>query len=73
MSILLLMQKEAVGPTDHLNAEEVVQRPQVLEGELITKTSRHSLKELGGGGREDDVVDVEQQICSVGALMIHKE
>ena len=73
MGVLLLMQKEAVSPSDHLDAEEVVQGPQVLEGELVTKTSSQPLKEGGGGRREDDVVDVEQQICSVSSLMIHKE
>ena len=50
-----------------------MQGPQVLEGELITKTSGQPLKEIGGGRREDDVVDVEQQICSVNSLMIHEE
>ena len=39
VGVLLLMQKETVGPADHLDAEKVVQGPQVLEGELITKTS----------------------------------
>ena len=67
------MQKETVSPADHLDAEKVVQGPQVLEGELITKTSSQPLKEIGGRRREDDVVDVEQQICSVSSLMIHKE
>ena len=53
--------------------EVVVQGHQVLEGELITKTSSQPLKEVGSGRREDDVVDVEQQICSVSSLMIHEE
>ena len=41
------MQKEAVSPSDYLDAEKVVQGPQVLEGELITKTSSQPLKEVG--------------------------
>ena len=73
MSIPLLMQKEPICPSNHHDAKEVVQGPQVLKGELITKTSSQLLKEIGGGRREDDVVDVEQQICSVSSLMIHKE
>ena len=39
MGVLLLMQKEAVSSADHLDAEEVVQGTQVLEGELIMKMS----------------------------------
>ena len=59
VGVLLLMQKETVSPADHLDAEKVVQRPQVLEGELITKTSSQPLKEIGSGRREDDVIGVE--------------
>ena len=73
VGVLLLVQKEASSPAHYLDAEEVVESPQVLEGELITKTSSQPLKEVRGGRREDDVVDVEQQICSVSSLMIHKE
>lgn len=38
MSILPLMKEEAIRTTHDLNTEEVVQRTQVLDGELSTKT-----------------------------------
>uniref|UniRef100_M8CJ17 F-box domain-containing protein n=1 Tax=Aegilops tauschii TaxID=37682 RepID=M8CJ17_AEGTA len=43
----LRSRKETVSPADHLDAEKVVQGAQVLEGELIMKTSSQPLKEIG--------------------------
>ena len=44
VGILLLMQEEASGTANNLDAEEVVESPQVLEGELGAKTSGDMLK-----------------------------
>ena len=45
MCVLLLMQKEPIGTVNNLNANEVVQRSQILESKLIMKTSCELLKE----------------------------
>ena len=58
MGVALLVQEEPIWPSNYLNAKEVVQGPQVLEGKLIAKTSNEPLKELGSGCRQDDVVDI---------------
>ena len=42
--ILLLMQKEACVAPDDLDAEEVVESPQVLEGELSAEPSCNLLQ-----------------------------
>ena len=57
----------------HLNAEEVVQRAQVLDDELSLKTRGELTEEASSGCRQDDVVNIEQQVGRVGALMINKE
>ena len=44
VGILLLVQKEAGGPVHNLDAEEVVESPQVLEGELGAEASCDLLK-----------------------------
>ena len=44
VGILLLMQEEASGTADNLDAEEVVESPQVLEGELGAEASCDLLK-----------------------------
>ena len=38
VSVLPLMKEEAIWPAHHLDTEEVVQRTQVLDGELSAKT-----------------------------------
>ena len=45
VSILSLMKEEAIRTAHHLDTEEVVQRTQVLDGELSAKTSRELTKE----------------------------
>ena len=59
MGVTLLLQKEPIWPSNHLNAEEVVEGPQVLQGKLIAKTSNKPLDKRDSGSRQDDVVDVE--------------
>ena len=43
--VLLLVQEEASGPSHNLDAEELVESPQVLEGELGAEASCDLLKE----------------------------
>ena len=72
MHVLMLMKEEAVKTPKHLDAKEVVQQPQVLQGELSAETSYKLSKKLSRGGHEDDVVDVEEKVCRCIAVMIHK-
>ena len=62
MSVLSLMKEEAIRTTHHLDAEEVVQRTQVLDGELSAKTSRELTEETSRTCHQDDVIDIEQQV-----------
>ena len=73
MSVLPLMKEEAIRTAHHLDTEEVVKMTQVLYGELSTKTSRELTEETSRTGRQDDVVNIEQQICRVCALVINKQ
>ena len=73
MSVLPLMKEETIRTTHHLNTEEVVQRTQVLDGKLSTKTISKPTKKLSGACRQDDVVNIEEQGCCVGALVINKQ
>ncbi|XP_045088239.1 uncharacterized protein [Aegilops tauschii subsp. strangulata] len=73
MRILLLMKKEAVGSLSDLNAKEVTESTQMLDGELITQPESNLLKKGCGGGRYDDVVDIEQQVSSRVAMVIDEQ
>ena len=73
MSVLPLMKKESIRTTHHLNTEEVVQRTQVLNSKLSTETISKPAKELKSACCQDDVVNIEQQICRVCALVINKQ
>ena len=67
------MKKEPIGASYHLNAEEVVQRAEVLNGELSAEASSMLAKELGRGSRQDDVVDVEQEVSGRRSLVVDKQ
>ena len=73
MGIALLMQEEPIWPSNHLNAKKIMQRTQILQGKLITKTSSVPLEEHDSGCRQNDVVDVQQQVGRVNSVMIHEE
>src|SRR4051794_28694320 len=62
VGILALMKEEAVGATYDLDAEEVVQGPQILEGKLSAKKLGDLSQEVRGAGRQYNVIDVEQQV-----------
>ena len=58
IGVLLLVQEEDSGPAYNLDAKEVVESPQILEGELSAEASCDLLKERWQGCSEDDVIDV---------------
>lgn len=59
VGVLLLVQEEASSPTHDLDAEEVVESPQVLVGELGAEASCDLLKKRWRGRSQDDVIDVQ--------------
>ena len=50
-----------------------MQRTQVLDGELNAKTSSELTDKASRACRQDDVIDIEQQVGRVGALLIDEE
>jgi hypothetical protein len=73
MSILALVKKEPIRSTDHLETEKVMERPQVLDGELSAKAISKPSKKIGSAGRQDDVVNIEQQVGGLGAVSEDKQ
>lgn len=73
MGILLLMKKETVRTPNDLNAKEIMESTQVLDSELVTQPESNLLKNGCGGGCQDDVIDVKQQICSRVTVAIDKQ
>jgi hypothetical protein len=51
----------------------VVERTEVLHCELLLESRSGTLEKLRARGGEDDVVDVEQQVSSVGAATVDKQ
>jgi hypothetical protein len=64
-SVLALVEEQALGLTLNSDPQDVVQLTQVLHGEFLLKRGDDVPQEVEGGGREDDVVDVEE----VGSIM----
>jgi hypothetical protein len=50
-----------------------VQRVEVLHCELLLESCSGTLEKLRARGGEDDVVDVEQQVSSVGAAAVDEQ
>jgi hypothetical protein len=73
VGILPLMEEEPVRTSDNLDAEEVVKRAKILQRELSAKAVGELSKKTSGGGRQDDVVDVQQQVCHVVAGPVDKQ
>jgi hypothetical protein len=73
MGILLLMKKEAIRTPSDLNAKEVMKSSQILDGKLVTEPESKLLKESCRGGREDDVINIQEQVCSHVAMVIDKQ
>jgi hypothetical protein len=70
--VLTLMQEETLGPVFGSDAEEVMERPQVLHRKLPLEGDDGALQEVGGRGGEDNVVDVEE-VDEVLASSVDKE
>ena len=50
-----------------------MQRAEDLETKFLTESSNCRAKKRARGGREDDVVDVEQQVDEVGTVTLDEE
>jgi hypothetical protein len=50
-----------------------VERAKVLHRELLLESCSGTLEKLRARGNEDDVVDVEQHVSSVGAVAVDKQ
>jgi hypothetical protein len=73
MSILALVEEEAVGPLLYWDAEEVVERAEVLHRKLLLESCSGTLEKIWAQGGENDVVDVEQQVRSVDAAAVDEQ
>ena len=51
----------------------MMQCAEVLETKLLTESSNRRAKKRARGGREDDIVDVEQQVDEVGTVTLDEE
>lgn len=60
----------SVGLTLNLNAQKMVLLTEVLHSELALQGSNDGLQQSGRGVSEHDVVDVQQQICHIGATTV---
>ena len=60
--VLPLGEEEPVGGTCDEDPEEVVEIAKVRHGELRVQTLGDALQESWSRGRQDDVVDVEEQV-----------
>jgi hypothetical protein len=67
------LEQEAVWAPLYLNAKEEVHWPHVFEFELGVDGADDSVEDVDGGAREDDVVDVEEQVDRLLALAKNKE
>jgi hypothetical protein len=68
-----LVEEEVIGPLLYWDAEEVVERVEVLHRELLLESCSGTLEKLRARGGEYNVIDVEQQVSSVGAAAIDKQ
>jgi hypothetical protein len=73
LSILALVEEEVIGPLLYCDAEEVVERVEVLHCELMLESCSGTLEKFWARGCEDDVIDVEQQVSSVGVTTVDEQ
>jgi hypothetical protein len=71
--VLPLAKEEPVGGASHGDPQEVMELPKVRHGEFRVKAIDDAAEESIRGSREDDVVDVEQQVGTGAALSVDKE
>jgi hypothetical protein len=70
---MLLGQKEAVRGARDRDAKEVVESTEVCHGELGAEPIGDAPQKGRGRRRQDDVVDVEQQVSDIISIFINKE
>jgi len=68
-----LGEEEPIGGARDGDPEEVVEVAEVCHGELRVQTLGDALQESWSRGRQDDVVDVEEQVHRGAPLLKHKE
>jgi len=71
--ILLLGQKQPIRRARDGDAEEVMKVAKVRHSELGVETLGDVLQESRRGGSQDDVVDVEKQVCDTVSILVYKE
>jgi hypothetical protein len=71
--VMLLGQKEAVRGARDRDAKEVVESTEVCHGELGAEPIGDAPQKGRGRRRQDDVVDVEQQVSDIISIFINKE
>ena len=55
------------------DAQEVVELTQILHSKLLLQRGDDTLKHLLTGGGEHNVIDIEQQICSLIPTAVNEE
>ena len=55
------------------DAQEVVELTQILHSKLLLQRGEDTLKQLLTGGREHNIIDIEQQICSLIPTSVDEE
>jgi hypothetical protein len=67
LGVLVLAEEEASRHTADADAEEVMQGTQVLHRELEHELVDESVEEHRRGGHQDNIINVQQEVCHVGA------
>ena len=60
--VLALVEEEPGGASLNGDTKEVVEGPEVLHRKLLLKGGDDALEELGAGGSQDNVIDIEEEI-----------
>jgi hypothetical protein len=63
--VLPLVEEQTLGTSLDGDPQEVVERPEVLHRKLPLETGDDATQKLEGGGGEDDVVDVEEEVRGI--------
>ena len=71
--VLPLAEEEPVGGASDGDPQEMMELPKVRHGELRVKATDDAAEQSFRGSREDDVVDVQQQVGTGAALSVDEE
>jgi hypothetical protein len=66
--VLPLVEEHALGTALDGDPQEVVERPEVLHRKLPLEEGDDATQKLEGGGGEDDVVDVEEEVRCIRTM-----